>query len=523
MALDTVDLKTIVDHIPAITVGYSNADYLVNGGTDDNIQIQRAIDEAYGRGFGVAYLKGPRFTISTGLLGYDNTILKGDGIGATTLTRANNTNINMITNADTTNGNSNIAIMDMTIDGNKANQNPSGNWGRGIKFTKVTKPVVQNVEIVDCDNRAVHFDTCTDGWIRDCYGIDCGFFQEQNFTFERCVRCYFSRTTASGGKDQNYNIAYSTNCGFYDVISIGGQGAGIGLFGSSSGGNNDGIIIDGFMSIDDESVALRVERTKNFEFSNIWIKDSTGEGIRSFGDTTVFENGSLSNVNIYSPGNNGILLAVPHLTATNVNVYSAGSDGFRSQGIESKLSNVNVFGAGTNAIQLEGNYSSLTNCTGKNAGTSNVGGNKNGLRLNASHCQINNSNFFDDQEVGTQDYGVREIGTADYNTIYGCDVTGVSAPILKLGTNTKVRNNQGYITEAAGTATIPSGTTNIAVNHGLSVTPTLKDISVTLGENPTSDPGNIWVSGMGTAQFIINCRNDPGASGLDLAWKAIVL
>jgi hypothetical protein len=84
----------------------------------------------------------------------------------------------------------------------------------------------------------------------------------------------------------------------------------------------------------------------------------------------------------------------------------------------------------------------------------------------------------------------------------------------------KIRYNDGYTTENKGTATINSGTTSVTVTHGLAVTPTLDDISVVMGENPTNDPGNIWVDTITSTQFNINCRNDPGASNLDVAWRA---
>ncbi len=86
-----------------------------------------------------------------------------------------------------------------------------------------------------------------------------------------------------------------------------------------------------------------------------------------------------------------------------------------------------------------------------------------------------------------------------------------------------IRDNQNWITENSGTATINSGATSVTVTHGLAVTPTLDDISVVLGENPTNDPGNVWVDTITATQFNINCRNDPGASNLDVAWQAVVL
>ena len=73
---------------------------------------------------------------------------------------------------------------------------------------------------------------------------------------------------------------------------------------------------------------------------------------------------------------------------------------------------------------------------------------------------------------------------------------------------------------ASGTGTITSGTTSVVITHGLDEAPTLQQIAVTLGENPTNDPGNIWVDTITATQFTVNCRNDPGASNLDFAWHA---
>lgn len=98
-----------------------------------------------------------------------------------------------------------------------------------------------------------------------------------------------------------------------------------------------------------------------------------------------------------------------------------------------------------------------------------------------------------------------------------------TSPINDAGTNTMKRNNQGFVTENSGTATISSGSTSVTVSHGLNVTPTADDISVSFAESPTTDQGNWWISSITSTQFTINVRNDPGASNLDLAWRAVAL
>lgn len=77
--------------------------------------------------------------------------------------------------------------------------------------------------------------------------------------------------------------------------------------------------------------------------------------------------------------------------------------------------------------------------------------------------------------------------------------------------------------ENSGTVTILSGTTSIVVTHGLSVTPTLRDISVVAGEDPTNSVGLIWVDTITSTQFTIHCEANPGASNLDVGWRVVVL
>jgi hypothetical protein len=69
-----------------------------------------------------------------------------------------------------------------------------------------------------------------------------------------------------------------------------------------------------------------------------------------------------------------------------------------------------------------------------------------------------------------------------------------------------------------GSATILSGATSAVVTHGCSHTPKAGEIVITPTENPTNDPGNIWVDTLTSTQFTVHCRNDPGASNLDFEW-----
>jgi hypothetical protein len=121
-------------------------------------------------------------------------------------------------------------------------------------------------------------------------------------------------------------------------------------------------------------------------------------------------------------------------------------------------------------------------------------------------------------------FGIQEAGAnADNNMILENIIQGAATPIVRAGANTVIRGNKGFATENSGTGTIASGTTSVVISHGLAVTPTIDDINVVLAENPTNDPGNIWVDTITATQFTVNCRNDPGASNLDFAWRAVAL
>ena len=87
------------------------------------------------------------------------------------------------------------------------------------------------------------------------------------------------------------------------------------------------------------------------------------------------------------------------------------------------------------------------------------------------------------------------------------------------GSNVRIQNNQGYVTENWGTATLLNANTSITVAHGLSTTPTI--VLITFAENPTNVIGDWWVDTLGTTNFVFN-GVDPGASNLDFYWEAKV-
>jgi hypothetical protein len=129
---------------------------------------------------------------------------------------------------------------------------------------------------------------------------------------------------------------------------------------------------------------------------------------------------------------------------------------------------------------------------------------------------------YDNQSTKTQKYGIAVDNSS--NIVLGNNVTGnLTAGILSSGTTNRISNNIGWVTEAKGTATVVSGTTSIAVTHGLAGTPTNSDIAVTLTNNPTADIGTFYVDTIGATQFTIRVRTDPSTSGAIFAWHARML
>lgn len=99
------------------------------------------------------------------------------------------------------------------------------------------------------------------------------------------------------------------------------------------------------------------------------------------------------------------------------------------------------------------------------------------------------------------------------NTFYNC-----GSGVTNNGTNTIIRDNQGWVTENSGNATVLNGSTSVEVSHGLSTTPT--QVIVTPSSNPTNNVSFWYVDGINASSFTIRVNTDPGAGNLSFAWRA---
>ncbi len=94
------------------------------------------------------------------------------------------------------------------------------------------------------------------------------------------------------------------------------------------------------------------------------------------------------------------------------------------------------------------------------------------------------------------------------------------AAIATVGANDIIRGNTGYVTEAHGNASITTGNTSVVVTHGLAITPTLEQISVT-PQTAFGSAAKFWVSTPTSTQFTINVDANPGQT-VTFGWKADV-
>ena len=132
---------------------------------------------------------------------------------------------------------------------------------------------------------------------------------------------------------------------------------------------------------------------------------------------------------------------------------------------------------------------------------------------------ISNNLFIDDRSPTKTEYGIYITNTNGDNDglIYLNKILNVATAKIYFAVsqpNVIVRNNQGYITENSGVATIPAGSTSVTVSHGLASAP--KNVKVT----PIGDPGDRWwVANVGDMSFDIVVASAPTAD-ISFYWEA---
>lgn len=72
----------------------------------------------------------------------------------------------------------------------------------------------------------------------------------------------------------------------------------------------------------------------------------------------------------------------------------------------------------------------------------------------------------------------------------------------------RVARNAGYRTFAKGQATMPAGSTNVVVNHGLAMAPSSAEVMLSMASN-LGNATRFWVSEATATSFTISVNSDP--------------
>lgn len=192
----------------------------------------------------------------------------------------------------------------------------------------------------------------------------------------------------------------------------------------------------------------------------------------------------------------------------------------------------NIFDNSTDhMIEIYGSKNLIQGNQFRDYGSSNAATNRCAIHINTLDSTQSNYNMilgneFNDADATASRIHVRIVegsGTANNNVIQNNYFDSSATPISDAGHTTVARNNSGWVTESSGADTIASGATSKTVTHGLSVTPAYRNISITFMEQGDNDYGRWWISNPTSTEFTLNVSANPGASGLDFGWQAIVI
>lgn len=134
-------------------------------------------------------------------------------------------------------------------------------------------------------------------------------------------------------------------------------------------------------------------------------------------------------------------------------------------------------------------------------------GTSSGIDLSNSHSYVTNTS-------AGQMTNLRMGASTTGNKMHGGRLTSVrtgGAAVADTGTGNKVHAVSGWVTKAAGQATITNPGTTVVVNHGMDVTPSIADINLTFND-ASAGVTRMWPSTITSTQFTINVNATPTTS-----------
>lgn len=210
----------------------------------------------------------------------------------------------MVRNADETNGNSDIVIENLRVDGNKAGDNltPNGtNDFSGVSLTKVKKTILKNVDVVNTINSekasaGIYFGYCED---IQCENLNGSFNDRTAILFDYCKRISVdgSITYNNGGsgisgscEELQLNNITSFNNGYSNVSVNGVRNSvnNVTTFNSAYSGLNighstipaDGTTVNNVHSYGNGYEGVTVSGSKNVQLNNIEVFNNTRNNIQ---------------------------------------------------------------------------------------------------------------------------------------------------------------------------------------------------------------------------------------------------
>lgn len=186
-----------------------------DGTTDDTAAIQATIDDLPSTG-GIVFVPGGVYIVSANIKLPSHTELYISKGATIKIKNSLDANINVITNSDTTDGNTNIRITGGgLIDGNQGNQ-ASGTQA-GIYLKKVTYSTIEGIRTTACRHHGIALDTCTEVMVNKTVDYSNGESGGggQGIILLSCIRCIITNNDCYD--NFQYNIRLETSDG--NIIS----------------------------------------------------------------------------------------------------------------------------------------------------------------------------------------------------------------------------------------------------------------------------------------------------------------
>ena len=390
----------------AAVVGRTSKSEYYCDGTADNVQIQAAIDSVSEDGGGTVHIKKGTYSLGETLEVPGGVWLEGEGF-STVLFAANDLEDNVVINKNQSSGDTNVAIRNLTIDGNKTNQTTVATDGNmdGIYFSNVSFSLLENLKIVNVKNRAIQ------GWYQT---------NDSYFGIKKSIISNVYIDNCRNGIELHGYSDYNTIGNIY-ITNLEETGQGLKIYATSRYNMVDNVSIFN----DGTSAAHGVEMRNNANYNvlnNIFIKNVGG----LFSTTERYgfvihssTNNSVNNLVIYGGEREALILTTDadHNNLSGVTVVDAWRQGIFLSGAD-----YNVF----SGIRV---LNSLCN-----------GAPRSGIRVNASfYNRFCSGIITDNQATKTQEYGVEEVGGSDYNDYVGLDLRGnKTGSSIGLGANSNL-------------------------------------------------------------------------------------